>query len=293
MLYILPPIISWTIGYLTLALLLRKTRPPVTVLLFLGASAGMGISAALVFSSLVVLGQLSAVYVIVLHLLLLVVLAASAWRVLPAGERLPLREFKLSDGIGLAVLGLFTVPVVAHALLYPQGGWDAWSCWNLKARFIFLGGADWKNMFDPLLWRSNLAYPLLVPALNVWSWCFGREPVWGVTLANSCLITFVTAGTLLFSLKRLTGRLHTLLAPAWLLSILFVVKLASSQYSDLMVGNYLLAALTAFIYFELTGGRGWLTVMALMLGALAFTKSEGTLLALLTAFAAVLCRALQ
>jgi hypothetical protein len=148
-------------------------------------------------------------------------------------------------------------------------------------------------MFDPLLWRSNIAYPLLVPGLNVWSWCFGKDPVWSVPLANSCLITFVTAGTLLFAIKKLAGRLHAILAPAWLLSILFVVKLASSQYSDLLVGNYFLAAIVAFLYFGRTGERGWLAVMAIALGALSFTKSEGLVLAIVTTAVAVALRSLD
>ncbi len=293
MVYIIPVLLSFAVGYLALRLLLRKYCPPLALLLFLGASAGMGLSAAIVFSSLVFLGKLAAWYAIGIHILLLVALAALTGKLLPPGQRFPLGEVKGSDLVGLSLLGLCMIPVVSHALLYPQGGWDAWSCWNLKARFIFLGGEDWKNMFDPLLWRSNIAYPLLLPCLNVWSWCFGKDPAGAVPLANSCLITFVTAGTLLFSIKKLAGRLHAILAPVWLLSILFAVKLASSQYSDLMVGNYYLAAAVAYLYFEKTGARAWLAVTALMLGFLSFTKSEGLVLALVTAFTVIAIRAVR
>jgi hypothetical protein len=293
MIYLLPPLISLAIGYLALRLILQRNAPPLALLIFLGASAGMAFSAFIVFSSLMILGKLVAGYVIAAHLVVLGLLTFALTRIIPPGQRFPVKGLKRSDFLGLAVLALFIVPVVVHASLYPQGGWDAWSCWNLKARFIFLGGENWKNMFDPILWPSNIAYPFLVPALNVWSWCFGQEPTWTVPLANSCLITFVTAGTLLFSLKKLAGRLHAILAPAWFLSMLFIVKLASSQYSDLMVGNYFLMAVVAFLYFEKTGGRSWLAVMALALGALSFTKSEGLVLAAVTIAVAVVLRALD
>jgi hypothetical protein len=292
MLYALPILLSSLTGYLALRLILRKAAPPLMLLIFLGASAGMGVSAFIVFSSLVILGQLVIGYVIALHLILLLALGSLTFFLIPAGQRLPLDEIKVSDVAGALVLAAFSIPVVIHAQLYPYGGWDAWSCWNLKARFILLGGEQWKNMFDPILWRSNVAYPLLVPALNVWGWCFAKNPLWLTPLINSCIITFITAGTLMFAIKKIAGRLHALLAPAWLLSIIFVVKLASSQYSDLMVGNYFLTSIVAFLYFQKTSARGWLVVMALALGALSFTKSEGLVLAIITALAVALLRAL-
>ena len=39
---------------------------------------------------------------------------------------------------GLVTLALLAVPLAICAHYYPLGGWDAWSCWNLKTKFIFL-----------------------------------------------------------------------------------------------------------------------------------------------------------
>ncbi|MBF0486156.1 MAG: hypothetical protein HQL16_06555 [Candidatus Omnitrophica bacterium] len=293
MIYILPISISIMIGYLGLRLILKNDPPKLPLLIFLGASAGLFASAFLVFTSLILWGKLFSAFVITAHTALLLALGWCVRKVFPDGKRLPLNEFEASDKLGLLLVAVITIPVIIHANFYPYGGWDAWSCWNLKARFIFLGGEGWKNMFDPLLWRSNIAYPFLVPAVNVWAWCFGTDPVNTVPLGVSCLITFITAGTLLFALKKITGRLHVLLAPLWLLSNVFFVKLASSQYSDLMVGNYFLAAIVSWIAFEKSKSRGWLCVMALMLGALSFTKSEGLVLSLITLGLAFMMRLLS
>jgi hypothetical protein len=73
----------------------------------------------------------------------------------------------------LLTLGFLAVPLAISAHYYPLGGWDAWSCWSLKAKFIFLGQENWKDVLSPGLWRSNTHYPLLWPLINVWFWDLG------------------------------------------------------------------------------------------------------------------------
>ena len=108
---------------------------------------------------------------------------------------------------GLLTLGILAVPLTISAYHYPLGGWDAWSCWNLKAKFIFLGGGHWKDMFLPGLWRSNTHYPLLWPLINVWFWDLGGQFNQAVPMFNSILFALLTAGILLFGLLELTGML--------------------------------------------------------------------------------------
>lgn len=279
MIYVLPILITWLTGVLTAKLMLKKEDPAPALLLFLGATVGMALSAYVVFSSLVLFGQLNRTYVIAAHLLLLAGVLVPQFKNLINGFRLPVRNWKLSDSLSVLFLGLVTLPVILYATMYPQGGWDAWACWNLKARFIFLGQENWTRLFDPVIWGSNISYPLLLPSLNVWGWTWSGKPDWILTQTNSWLITFVTAGTLLFAIKKYAGRLHSMLAPLWFLSIFITIQLAASQYSDLLVGNFFLTFLVCFLYFQRTGGTGWLAVGLLALGALSFTKSEGMALA--------------
>jgi hypothetical protein len=136
-------------------------------------------------------------------------------------------------------------------------------------------------MLDPVLWRSNISYPFLLPLINVWYWCFGAEPSAAVTIATTCRITFLMSGLLFFGLKETGVKWHSLLAPLWLLSSMFFVTLASSQYSDLLVGLWLLSTLLAFTLFRERRAPHYLTLATLSLGFMSFTKSEGLVLALI------------
>lgn len=166
----------------------------------------------------------------------------------------------------LAAIAFF---LTCEALFFPLGGWDAWSCWNLKAKFIYLGKEHWRDLFDPLLWRSNTQYPLLLPSINVWFWDFTGEPHAWVPMINGILITLLCAAVLLFGLKHLTGQwVMPLILTAAVFLLPFNITLSAGQYSDILVGLYILCALVCIQLDE--------TLLAAMfLGLLSFTKTEG------------------
>src|SRR5205085_11662375 len=113
------------------------------------------------------------------------------------------------------------------------GGWDAWSCRNLKAKFIFLGQENWKDVLGSDLWRSNTHYPLLWPLINVWFWDLSGHFDQAVPMLNSLVIALLTAGILLFGLLELTGMLWPAILAAIIVTALpFGVTLYVSQYSD-------------------------------------------------------------
>ncbi len=282
MIYLLPWLISILQGFFLLtALIPAAARPRMPLLIFWGALTGMATTALLTFTSFLFFNTLIPAYAIGINIGAIPALFLMARR---NTLNLPFAKgsWDRNDLVGLHVLLLFTVPVILHALLFPDGGWDAWSCWNLKARFLFLGGENWRGMMDPALWRSNIAYPFLLPLENVWFWCFGTEPNTTVTLATTCRITFLMSGLLFFGLKELRGRISSILAPLWVLSIMFIVKLASSQYSDLLVGVWLLSALLGFRLFVERRCAAYLTLALMSLGFMGFTKSEGLMLAAIT-----------
>jgi hypothetical protein len=280
MIYVLPALISLGQGFLLVRLMTGSIdRPRLPWNLFAGFLIGLGVSGLLTFTSLLLFNRIEPAYVIGVNLASLVALGVFSLKKV----RVPFLKWDQRDTIIILVLAVMTVPTIVHAFLYPYGGWDAWSCWNLKARFLFLGGSEWSNMFDPVMWRSNTDYPLLLPLINVWSWCFGSAPTNIVPLANSCLITFLMAGLLYFSLEALNGlKLVNLLAPAFLLLNAFILKLASSQYSDLLMGTFLLLAITGFLLHKKTKNTGFLQMSVLALGLMSFTKSEGFALSIIT-----------
>lgn len=171
------------------------------------------------------------------------------------------------------VLGIIAFFLTMHSLYYPLGGWDAWSCWNLKAKFIYLGHERFREMFEPQLWRSNTQYPLLLPSINVWFWdLVGGAHTWG-PMVISITITTLTAAILLFAILELTKHLATAIIFTGAIFLLpFNTTLCAGQYSDILVGLYLLCA---FICFQ-TDHLKWMSVF---LGLLSFTKTEGTVAA--------------
>jgi hypothetical protein len=175
--------------------------------------------------------------------------------------------------IGYVVLGFLSTALIAEALKYPFGGWDAWSCWNLKAKFIFLGKEHWKDMLDPGMWRSNTQYPLLLPCIITWFWDVLGKAYQFVPMTASIAFTLLSAAILIFGLARMTKNIlpGSLLAAA-AFSIPFVITLSISQYSDILVGLYLLCALVCLLADEMI-------LCGLFIGLLSFTKTEGTVAA--------------
>ncbi len=53
---------------------------------------------------------------------------------------------------------------VLRCIAHPHGeGWDAFSIWNLHARFLFRGGTAWRDGFTSIIPWSHPDYPLLLP----------------------------------------------------------------------------------------------------------------------------------
>jgi hypothetical protein len=278
MIYLFPILISLAAGTLLITLITGASTRPL-LHLFAGGVFGLGTSAFIGFSSLIIMGEIHPAYLITTHLALFAVLFGAQWVRDRSVISRAIKAFDRTDAAILLVAALMTIPVALHANLFPFGGWDAWSCWNMKARFLFLGGQEWTNMFDPALWRSNIAYPFLLPLVNVWLWCFSGAPDALGPRIMTCVITFLTAGLLAATLRELTGKTWSvLLAPVWMFSISFIVKLASSQYSDHVVGLYFLLTLAAFCLFQRSGNTGWLLLTAAAAGFLSFSKSEGLVL---------------
>ena len=130
-------------------------------------------------------------------------------------------------------------------------------------------------MFDPMLWRSNTHYPLLLPCLTVWFWDLIGSANQNIPMLESILFTLLSAGVLMFALARLTGTIIPgALMTAGAFSIPFIVTLSISQYSDIVIGLYLLCALVCLISDEMI-------LCGLFTGLMSFAKTEGLVAATL------------
>lgn len=175
----------------------------------------------------------------------------------------------------LWILLVLALPLWSEAHFFHMGGWDAWSCWNLKAKFIYLGENHWKDMFDPILWRSNTGYPLALPTMNVWFWQWTGFSQ-NVLMLNAIVLTLLTAGTLLLGLQSLNVRpLSAILLTLAVFTLAFGNTLCISQYSDILFSLDLLAAFVCYLLFDQSKNPRLLLLTALFIGLLSFTKNEG------------------
>jgi hypothetical protein len=190
-------------------------------------------------------------------------------------------------------LTLLTVLIAAcsiHVFLLrswarPDGGWDAWAIWNLRARFLFRGGGHWRDAFSVLLPHPD--YPLLLPAAVARAWTYlGRETVWApITIA--LVFWLATAGLLQNSLASLRSSRQGMLAALVYLSTQTVLTVATWQYADVPLGFFFLATVVLFLWHDRFGEetKGLLVLAGIMAGMAAWTKNEGLLFVVVVALA--------
>jgi hypothetical protein len=172
----------------------------------------------------------------------------------------------------LATMYSAVLRVIAH----PHGeGWDAFSIWNLRARFLFLGGANWRDGFTTLLPWSHPDYPLLVPAAiaHFWSYLGHDEPIVAATIG--IVFAFGTLALLVSALAHLHGRNAALLAGLALTATPFFIEQGTSQYADVPLSFFILASIVLLHIGQNHAGALLLAGMAA--GFAAWTKNEGLL----------------
>lgn len=159
-----------------------------------------------------------------------------------------------------------------------HGNWDAWSIWNLAARFLYRGGEYWRNAFSPVLFHGD--YPLLVPANVARLWVFaGKESLYASWLV--ALVYF--AGTILLliaAIQILRGNTHALVGGLMLISATAFTVYGASQVADVPAGFYLLAAGVAILmsdHYPAVRPR-WLALAGFFGSLAAWTKNEGWLI---------------
>ncbi len=273
-------------GFCFIGLLDRRERSVDPLLhLFLSPGIGLGLFAHLSFLALVVKDRFVPALVVGLSVPLAVgLLTAWGWswrtarRPACAIERLERKDLWLAP-----VLSLIAWPAWIQAALYPLGGWDAWSSWNLKAKFIFLGQEHWKNLFDPALWRSSPHYPLLLPMMNAWGWSFTGKVASGIPMITAFVFTIATAGLLYASIRTLTQRITGLAAVLLIWTVPLFLLLSTSQYSDIVLAYFLLGGFCCLLNGVRKNSTALMALAGLCGGFLSFTKTEGLAAAVLLA----------
>ena len=169
----------------------------------------------------------------------------------------------------LLVLGLATLSIWVSLDANPQGNWDGWAIWNLRAKFLASGAGLAQRAWSPVLGATtHPEYPLLLSGFIGRCWAFSR------TLAVS--VPAATAFVFFLALLALAaGCIGVIRGP--FLGILIALSLAAtpglwhevpSLYADVPLACFFLAALV----FALLDRPALAGVFA---GFAAWTKDEG------------------
>ncbi|MDD5541563.1 MAG: glycosyltransferase family 39 protein [Acidobacteriia bacterium] len=285
------------LGGLGLVLLLtefpRKQLMPWVLLLLMTVGSGFGITSVVYF--LWRLFSLSPrVLVLMDWAVAACVVAAAILKI--RRSKLSATEPALENGINDAPSGLrrilsavfflmltgTIVYLVSATLRHPQGEADAVPIWNLHARFLFRGGANWAAYLTRDLSWTHPDYPLLLPATVARVWTYlGRDPSL-VSALIACLFLLSTVGLLVSGLALLKGREEGYLAGMLLLGTPLFVRIGGSQMADLPLSYFLLVPLVLICLYDQSAKppRGLLILTGLFVGCAAWTKNEGLLFAL-------------
>lgn len=202
----------------------------------------------------------------------------------PAPDPAPL--LARGAGIGLvaaALLGLLSV--VRSYASAPFGWWDAWAIWNLKARFFHLeSGEHWRRAFSDVIAWSHPDYPLLVPLNVARLWNYAGAADSAIPAILSGLFAIATVAAVFGALRQLRGFAIGAIGALTLIATPAFLEQASWQMADLPVGCFLLSSVS-LILLATSGAprpRGLLVTAGWMAGAAAWTKNEGSLMALVS-----------
>lgn len=194
---------------------------------------------------------------------------------LPRRERAP-AWLLVCFGLVTAMAVCAFVMVVSNKL---HGSNDAYAVWNLRARFLFRGGDHWTDGFSPLIRWSNPDYPLLLSATVARWWAYIRSDTILVPQLVAFFFYLATAVLLVSAVSTLRSVRQGLVAGLFLFSTSFFTRLGGSQYADVPIGLFMLAAMVAFSLGDGDRERSpaAYTLAGVFAGCAAWTKNEGML----------------
>lgn len=152
----------------------------------------------------------------------------------------------------------------------PQGNWDAWSIWNLRAKFMASDGGVALRAWSPQLVETHPEYPLLLSGLvaSAWKATGTISPTAPIAAGYLFFLSLVSIAVGGFTLLR--GRTLGLLFGIVLIACPALLHEVAVQYADVPLAAYFLGAMLLLLLDR--------PVLAGVLAALAaWTKQEGEL----------------
>jgi cbb3-type cytochrome oxidase subunit 3 len=284
--------IAVAIGWLSVRLLLPvHGLRPLWAAWLLEASLGIGFGVALTSSTfflLLLVGAARPAVVIAFEIVLLLVvgfvfLRTQRHRAQPApSPAVPLPTFRWDWLLSLALcfgVILVIVSFFDSAGARSFGDWDAWSIWNVRAKFLAADDDTWRNGYSPLLHRTHPDYPLLLSGFVARCWKYSGETPPEVPIAVAFLFVCAVTALLVAAVALLRTRSAGLLAGLVLLASSSFLAQGPSQYADVPLSFFILGAFTLLLLEAAARPRrkAILAVAGAFAAFAAWTKNEGML----------------
>lgn len=285
--------ISVCIGFLVVFFLIRKMNIgnySIFLKLFLGIGTGIGISSCIFFYYLIFFGFPTRPYYVSVEIgiLLLLLLTSIRYNSLlynckffrgsmdPVIGNKTLSMIKLFFAVAL-LLDIFTF--IISSTTFPHGQSDAITIYNLRARFIFRSGENWKTAFSSsLFWFHHMDYPPMIPLSIVRSWIYNLKETQVVAQLIGFLYTFSTVGLATIAILLLRGQFHGYFSGLILLGSFSLIKQGAAQQADVPLAFFFLATvILLYLGPRFPGEGGFYCLAGLMAGFAAWTKNEGIL----------------
>jgi hypothetical protein len=276
--------VSLLLGYFSL-LNISGGKFSLAVLLALAFPVGIGISS-LLFIVLNLL-HLPVLFILLIEISLIAFLIIQNKNANPL-QRILKINFNLlfRDYILLFILCVFFYSWLMDAGLFifesakePHGLWDAWSYWNLKAKFIARSPYEWPSLFHQLRSEDfHPDYPLLQTGYIARCWLILKNESVMVPVLFAFIITFSTIGLLTTAVRTFTTLKQGLIAGLILLCTPFYMTMGFSQYADNTIGFFFLATVVLLTMAYKTEDNKKLFIAAgFTAGLSAWSKNEGLL----------------
>ena len=162
-----------------------------------------------------------------------------------------------------------------HTLRFPDGGWDAWMIWNLRARFLARTG-DLGAAFSPAMgFLAHQDYPWLLPGAVAQAFSlFGESRA--VPAAVAAIFGVLAVAVVALGLAREHGARWGLLGGLAVTTLPCFAVFASNQQSDVPLAVYLAIAVALVASAR---SRRELALAGFASGLGMWTKNEGALYA--------------
>lgn len=253
---------------------------------FIGIPLGMGIASFLLFFSK--WAALDHPTCIVIELA--VVAAAATLMFLKRGNPFGKITFDMDAALMKQNRGMITILVLAiiisligfftTVILYPHGREDAWSNWNLIARFIYHSD-DLSNALGYIAASSFPGYPFMIGLDVASGWIFVNTATTRIPIILAGLFTFSIPAILFFGLFKTRG-----IRVASIAAILVMGPWLSQQgsflMSDVPMAAYYLGAGVLISLYHRDEEPGLATLAGLLAGFSGWVKNDGTPFVLIT-----------